>query len=304
MKNKLGSCILVLFVVFCTNTSDAAITEKQGNEVAQFAIKFIEEGNNRRDERGYPLLTYALSGSWKTCVEIRNKGYNEELYYIKNNGYHIRNGRYIELGNKWCMDCGTFVTYMLKKTLGVVLYNGQEPWHVQDIYNDALKGQNSKYFEFVYKSVSVRNIDYSKLQKGDIIARITPEGNHGMLYVGDGMITHANRDMISYKEPAIFGFKVSKLNQYYLPGTVLRIMRLKDGIVPEDFEVNSELTWPDNGETVDLLGKEKEVIEEEKFFEINTNLDDFIIGLIRGEDLLNNKTKKYLKNFLNICIIK
>lgn len=254
--------IVLLFVGTIPNSSNAAITEEQGKDVAAFARAFIEQGNERRDERGYPLLTYALSGNWNTCIEIRNKGYNEELYYIKRNGYHINKGKYVELGGKWCMDCGTFVAYNLKKTLGVVLYNGKEPWHVQDMYNDALRGAKSQYFEFVYKSVSVGKIDYSKLQPGDVIARITSNGNHGMLYVGDGEIAHANRDMITYRSPAVFGFQVSKLNKYYLPGTVVRVLRLKDGIVPEDLVVNSIITWPDNGETVDLLNK-AEIIENQ-----------------------------------------
>ncbi len=249
--------LIVCFLMCFSSQVKAAITEEQGKDVAAFAKEFIAQGNNRRDEKGYPLLTYALSGNWNTCVEIRNKGYNEQLYYIKRNGYHIKNGKYVELGNKWCMDCGTFVTYMLKKTLGLELYNGKEPWHVQDLYNDARKGKSSQYFEFVYSSVAVGRIDYNKLKPGDVIARITPGGNHGMLYLGDGLIAHANRDMITYKSPAVFGFQVSKLNQYYLSGTVVRIMRIKDGIIPEDLVVNSVLTWPDNGETIDLLSGQK-----------------------------------------------
>lgn len=271
--------IILLFLAIFGTKVNAAITEQQGKDVAEFAKNFIEQGNSRRDEKGYPLLTYALSGNWNTCVNIRNSGYNEQLYYIKRNGYHINKGKYVELGDKWCMDCGTFVTYMIKKTLDLELYNGKEPWHVQDIYNDALKGKNSKYLEFVYKSVSVGRIDYSKLQPGDIIARITANGNHGMLYVGDGMIAHANRDMITYKSPAVFGFQVSKLNQYYLPGTVVRVMRIKDGIIPEDLVVNSVLTWPDNGETVDLLGRKLNVEESLETETENLNVSgDNILG--------------------------
>jgi len=247
--------ITTILIIFGVSISLAAITEKQGEDVALFAKNFIEIGNSRRDEKGFPLLTYALSGNWRTCIEIRTKGYTEQLYYVKNNGYYIRNGRYLELGDKWCMDCGTTVLYLLKKTLGLELLNSQgEPWHVQDIYNDARRGKNSQYFEMVYSGVAVRNIDYSKLKKGDIIAYITSNGNHGMLYLGDGYIAHANRDMIkSYGDNKISGFQVNKLNHYFLGGTVVRIMRIKDGIIPEDREVNGIITWPDNGETMDLL---------------------------------------------------
>ena len=311
-KNKINILIGMLFVTLISSSVRAAITEKQGLDVAEFAKQFIEQGNERRDEKGYPLLTYALSGNWNTCVEIRNKGYNEELYYIKRNGYHINKGKYVELGNKWCMDCGTFVTYIIKKTLGVELHNGQEPWHVQNIYDDARKGDKSQYFEFVYKSVSVGRIDYSKLQPGDVIARITSEGNHGMLYLGDGMIAHANRDMITYNEPAIFGFKVSKLNQYYLPGTVVRVMRLKDGIVPEDLEVNSVLTWPDTGETVDLLGKTIKT-EDNDVFDSGDNIEFEDNITVSGEVLQENKiyavrTKPLMvhiyKNNMKCCRMK
>lgn len=253
MSKKLMISILILLSVLLSTVSFAAITQQQGKDVAEFAKTFIEHGNNRRDEKGYPLITYALTGSWNKNVEIRNRGYNEQLFYIKRNGYHIKNGRYLELGNKWCMDCGTYVTYMLKKTLGLELYNGREPWHVQDIYNDARKGANSKYFEFVYSAVAVGRIDYSKLQPGDVIARITSNGNHGMLYVGDGLICHANRDMITYRNPAVFGFQVSKLNKYYLPSTVVRVMRIKDGIIPTDLEVNPIIVWPDNNEEEYLI---------------------------------------------------
>ncbi|MBQ9267720.1 MAG: C40 family peptidase [Clostridia bacterium] len=253
-----------LLLLMCPFTSYAAITEAQGDDLAEFAKNLIEEGNNRKDENGFPLLTYGLTGSWSKNVEIRNNGYNERLTSANHNGYYYRNGRYLPLGDKWMMDCGTFVTYNLKKSLGLVLHNGSEPWHVQDIYNDARKGKNSQYFEFVYSGVSVGNIDYSKLQKGDVIARITSDGNHGMIYVGDGYIAHANRDMIkTYGDNKVSGFQVNKLNRYFLPGTVVRIMRVKDGIVPEDFVMDGTLTWPDNGETVDLLRRENLIEEEE-----------------------------------------
>lgn len=317
MKSKLGIIIFNIFIIalgwqFAGSQVHAAITEQQGLDVAEFARNFIEQGNARRDEKGFPLLTYALSGNWNTCIEIRNKGYNEELYEITRNSYYFSNGKYLNLGNKWCMDCGTFVTYMLKKTLGVVLYNGKEPWHVQDIYNDARKGEKSQYFEFVYASVAVGKIDYQKLQPGDVIARISPGGNHGMLYLGDGMIAHANRDMITYRAPAVSGFQVSKLNHYYLSGTVVRVMRIKDGIVPTDYVVNDLLTWPDTGETVSLIAREQpapepeveEPVEEdpiqepesisgEKLFEKNKDLQDKLYQEIRIKPLMLHSLNCY-----------
>ena len=162
----------------------ASLTKEQSEDVANFATTFIEKGNERRDENGYPLLVYALSNNWNTCVEIRSKGYNEELYYIKNNRYHGNR----ELGYKWCMDCGAFVAYVYKTTLGFDLADSKtgDPWHITDFRNDANKGENSQYFEYVYKNVSISSIDENKLQKGDIILRFGSKDNHGLIYIGEG----------------------------------------------------------------------------------------------------------------------
>ncbi len=270
----------------------AAITEQQGNDVAEFAKKFIEEGNNRRDEKGFPLLTYALTGSFNRNIQLRSDGYNGRMTYIKNNGYYISGGRYLELGNKWAMDCGTTVLFMLKNTLGFEILNGYgEPWHVIDIYNDAAKGANSKYFDMVYRSVSVGRIDYSKLQKGDVIGYYTSHGNHGMLYLGDGYIAHANRDMIrSYGNNKISGFQVNKLNHYFLSGTAVSVMRIKDGIIPEDLVVNGKITWPDTGETVDLLNRTVSVDQIDEIIDVAESSDNgIVIPEYTLEDLLNKQ---------------
>ena len=256
---KIRKTVLCMVVVVLSvfSISFAAITEQQGEDVAEFAKKFIEEGNARRDENGFPLLTYALTGSWNKNIELRTAGYNGQMTYIKNNGYYYSGGRYLELGDKWAMDCGTTVLFLLRNTLGLELWTSNgEPWHVIDIYYDACKGSNSQYFEFVYKDVRVGSIDYSKLQKGDVIGYYTNHGNHGMLYLGDGYIAHANR---SWGNDKISGFQVNKLNGYFLPGTHVRVYRIKDGIIPEDLVVNGKVTWPDTGETVDYLPREEEV---------------------------------------------
>ena len=298
--------INLILIVSVSSFAMAAITEQQGNDVAEFAKKFIEEGNNRRDEKGFPLLTYALTGSWNKNIELRTRGYNGEMTYIKNNGYYYSGGRYLELGNKWCMDCGTTVLFLLKNTLGFELLNSYgEPWHVIDIYNDAAKGANSKYFDLVYKSVSVGRIDYSKLQKGDVIGYYTSHGNHGMLYLGDGYIAHANRDMIkSYGNNKISGFQVNKLNHYFLSGTQVRVMRLKDGIIPEDLVVNGFVTWPDTGERVDLL--ERPVVEEVKVEE-----EEGVVAVEVAEEEpllvvtdLRDKAENDIKSMMNNSTIK
>lgn len=265
MIKKFKYVFLIMLIVTLNTSAFAAITDVQGNDVAEFAKNFIEKGNERRDEKGYPLLTYAIAAKTKVAVEIRNSGYNEKLYCIEDNSYYSINGKYLYLGDKWCMDCGTFVTYTLHKTLGLDLYNESagEPWHVQDLYNDAEKGEESKYFEFVYKQTRISEIDFSKLKKGDVIARVVPGANHGMIYVGDEMIAHANRDMIKYTKPYISGFQVGKIKNYYLGGTRVNVLRIKDGVVPRNLKVNSILTWPDNGEIEDLLNR-PELVPSEK----------------------------------------
>ena len=278
--------VIILVLVQICSICFAAITEEQGNDVAEFAKKFIEEGNARRDENGFPLLTYALTGNWKTNIQIRSGGYNGQMFNVNRNGYYIRNGKYLNLGDKWVMDCGTTVLFLLKNTLGLELLNSQgEPWHVIDIYNDAAKGEKSQYFEMVYKNVSVGRIDYSKLQKGDVIGYYTSHGNHGMLYLGDGYIAHANRDMIrSYGDNKISGFQVNKLNHYFLPGTSVRVMRLKDGIIPEDLVVNGVVTWPDTGETVDLLNRP---VEEPVLAQEEENIEEVeVVSVAYNEPLL------------------
>ena len=254
-KLKIIFIAMLMVVTLFGSISFDAITEQQWEDFEEFAKKFIEEGNARRDEKGFPLLTYALTGTWNNNVKLRTAGYNGQMTYIKNNGYYISGGRYLELGNKWAMDCGTTVLFLLKNTLGLeVLTKDGEPWHVVDIYRDACKGENSEVFEFVYKDVRVGSIDYSKLRKGDVIGYYTSHGNHGMLYLGDGLIAHANRDMIrSWGNDKISGFQVNKLNGYFLSGTHVRVYRIKDGVIPEDLVVNGFVTWPDTGETVDLL---------------------------------------------------
>ena len=109
--------ILAIFTVALSSNVFASLTKEQASDVAYFATSFIEKGNERRDENGYPLLVYALSNNWKTCVEIRRSGYNGELYHVKNNNYHMKNGKYLDLGLKWCMDCGDFISYVYKNTL-------------------------------------------------------------------------------------------------------------------------------------------------------------------------------------------
>ena len=273
--SKIRKIVLCMVFVLLTafSTCFAAITEQQGEDVAEFAKKFIEDGNNRKDEKGFPLLTYALTGSWNKNVALRTAGYNGQMTYIKNNGYYYSGGRYLELGDKWCMDCGTTVLFLLKNTLGLeLLTKDGEPWHVIDIYYDACKGENSEIFEFVYRDVRVGSIDYDKLQKGDVIGYYTGHGNHGMLYLGDGLIAHANRDMIrSWGNDKVSGFQVNKLNGYFLSGTHVRVYRIKDGVIPEDLVVNGNVTWPDTEETVDLLGREPAISEEEQFIHDDIN---------------------------------
>lgn len=260
-------CGALLMLLMVPTNVFASLTKEQAEDVAMFATTFIEKGNERRDENGYPLLVYALSNNWNTCVEIRRSGYNEELYYVKKNNYHMKNGKYLDLGLKWCMDCGDFISYVYKTTLGLDLYlkETEDPWHIKDMYADANQYDNSEYFEFVYKNVPIASIEGSKLELGDIVLRLGAKENHGLIYVGEGMQTaHASRNGIKYsKNPPILGFEVVTLNKFYKSSTVVSIIRVKDGIIDSNRKVNSTIVWPDTGEEENLLNCE----EKHKIFE-------------------------------------
>jgi len=278
--------LLGIFLLFPT-TVLANLTKEQAEDVALFATTFIEKGNERRDENGYPLLVYALSNNWQTCIEIRRSGYEEQLYHVKNNAYHKKNGKYLDLGMKWCMDCGDYLSYIYKTTLGLDMFleDTQDPWHIKDIYADADKGEKSEYFYFVYKNVPISSISEDKLEKGDIVLRLGSRENHGLIYVGESMQTaHASRNAIKYKnEPLILGFEVVQLDKFYKSSTVVSIARVKDGVVPETQIVNSTITWPDTGEIETLLPLEPVAIVDEN---------------------ITNKTILDAKEFENIQIIQ
>ena len=241
-------------ILMITSNAKASLTKEQSEDVANFATTFIEKGNERRDENGYPLLVYALSNNWKTCIEIRSKGYNEQLYNVSNNRYHGNRN----LGYKWCMDCGDFMAYVYKTTLGFDLAdpNTGDPWHITDFRDDANKGENSKYFEYVYKNVSIASIDESKLMPGDLVLRFGSKDNHGLVYIDQGWKqAHASYNAIRYdKNPPITGFQV--VNGFYKKTTIISVIRVKDGVVPEDQIVNSFITWPDTGEVEAILSRE------------------------------------------------
>ena len=255
-------CLAFCLSTYIGNVSYANLTKEQSDEVAEFATNFISEGNARRDENGYPLLVYALSNNWNTCIQIRRSGYNSELYHVNNNNYHKKNGKYLDLGNKWTMDCGDYIAYIYHQTLGLDMMNhsNEDPWHIKDMYADANKGANSTYFEFIYKNVPISSLDESKLQKGDVVLYFGPRDNHGLIYVGETMQTaHASRNGIKYsKNPPILGFEVVQLNRFYKTSTTVSIVRIKDGVVPAEQKVNGTIIWPDNGEEGILIQREKD----------------------------------------------
>lgn len=256
----------------------AKLTKEQSEDVATFAATFIEKGNERRDENGYPLLVYALSNQWKTCVEIRRSGYYEELYYVKNNQYHKRNGKYLDLGPKWCMDCGDYISYVYKTTLGLDLcwHDTEDPWHIKDMYADAQKGDESRYFEFVYQNVPISKIEEANLEKGDIVLRMGSKENHGLIYVGEGMQTaHASRNGIKYSaEPVILGFEVVQLNRFYKSSTIVSIVRVKDGVVSPEQVVNTRITWPDTGEEEVLFLNRQEIVAQETVLLLTSQVEN------------------------------
>lgn len=313
-------CTVLLVMLMCASTNVfASLTKEQAEDVASFATTFIEKGNERRDENGYPLLVYALSGNYNTSVEIRRKGYFAELYDIKKNNYHMKNGKYLELGPKWCMDCGDFISYVYKTTLGLDMYleKAQDPWHIKDMYADANKGDKSEIFEFVYKNVPISSINEEKLEKGDVVIRIGSRENHGLIYVGEEMqAAHASRNAIKYsKNPPILGFEVVQFDRFYKKSTIISIIRVKDGIVDTNQKVNSTITWPDTVEEVTLLKSEDEIVEEEldEIVEIHIlygtdkvieNEENFNINALYLEQIMNlSQDEDYIRNHIYDWII-
>lgn len=296
-------CTVLFLLVICTSTNVfASLTKEQAEDVALFATTFIEKGNERRDEKGYPLLVYALSNNWNTCIEIRRKGYNGELYDIKRNNYHMKNGKYLELGPKWCMDCGDFISYVYKTTLGLDMYleDTEDPWHIKDMYADANKYEKSEIFEFVYKNVQISSIDESRLEKGDVIVRLGSRENHGLIYVGEGMqAAHASRNAIKYsKNPPVLGFEVIQFDRFYKKSTIVSIIRVKNGLVDEKQKVNSTIIWPDTGEEETLL--KQEINEADDIYEVvEIRIKNGQADIVKIEDrkFLN---KIYLQQIVNL----
>lgn len=302
---KVCGILLILMGISFTNV-EASLTKEQAEDVALFATTFIEKGNQRRDENGYPLLVYALSGNWKTSIEIRRSGYFGELYHVKNNAYHMKNGKYLDLGPKWCMDCGDFISYVYNTTLGLDMYleDVEDPWHIKDMYADANKYENSEIFEFIYKNVPISKIDESKLEKGDVIIQMGSRENHGLIYVGEGfMAAHASRSAIKYgKNPPILGFDITPFNRFYKTSTIVSIARVKDGIVPENQVVNSTIVWPDTGEKETLI----EIIENNLVLESYKNIEYYESNGFKVDEnykeiakikiVDNDKSANYLEN--------
>ena len=291
-------------ILMMASNAKASLTKEQSQDVADFATSFIEKGNERRDDKGHPLLVYALSSNWNTCIEIRASGYNEQLYYINNNRYHGNRN----LGYKWCMDCGDFIAYVYKTTLGFDLVNPSngDPWHITDFRDDAKKGANSRYFEYVYKNVPISSIDESKLMPGDVVLRFGSKDNHGLIYIGKGWKqAHASYNAIRYdKKPPITGFQV--VNGFYKTSTVVSIVRVKDGIVPEDKAINSFITWPDTGEFEPILHRlnidyfEEPEVEDLEYF----NMEENTIITAQSFDTQEKEDVSFVQSISNNAIVE
>ena len=65
-------------------------------------------------------------------------------------------------------------------------------------------------------------------------------------------------------------------------------MRIKDGIIPTDLVVNGKITWPDTGETVDLLNRTVNVNQIDEVVKIAEN-EEVVIPEYTEEDLVNKQ---------------
>lgn len=264
--------ISIMFLSF--NITCFAITKEQGNNIATFAKEMILKGNERKDKDGYPLLAYLSH-------EERLDGWNGKLRYLENVRYYkyTENGKtkYVN-GYRWVFNCDSFVSYVLYHTYGIKVVDdsGKYPWTVS-VYDRNAKKDNIVYF-VDSKSLKFADIDYSKMQPGDIILCYSAKSGdtvHIVLYIGDGMIAHASTTHLTgdvVKSKTNMGLQVVNFKERYGSFTNYRykILRVKDDAITKKLDMS--ITWPDTGE-VEILGNDnKPVIENSIINKNNLNL--------------------------------
>lgn len=227
--------IIIFLILLIPIFAKADLTKQQQDDIAEFASKMITEANKpeHKDSKGFSILAYNQG--------TRKEGFNNQLSYMAKD-YNSVNG----IGSKkWTFDCASFAAYVYYHCFGVQAMNSNgQPWVVSSFVNNASR---NGYFYFIGSNWNTSEMDYSKLQKGDLVIFV---GSHIMVYVGDGKIAHFSSTAIVKNQN--LGAEVVSLKAKY-PNRKASIIRLKNGVISTSAKANTKITWPDTGKTEDLV---------------------------------------------------
>ena len=160
--------IIVFLILLIPIYAKADLTKQQQDDIAEFASKMITEANKseHKDSKGFSILAYNQG--------TRNEGFNNQLSYMAKD-YNSVN---LIGSKKWTFDCASFAAYVYYHCFGVKTTNSNgSPWVVSSFVNNASK---NGYFYFIGSNWNTSTMDYSKLQKGDLVIFV---GSHIMVKI-------------------------------------------------------------------------------------------------------------------------
>jgi len=261
--------IIILLILIFPLMVKAELTKEQQEDIAAFSRNFIIKGNGSEHKSGnFGILAYN-QGS-------RNEGFVGQLSYM-NKDYKRKN---TINAKKWTFDCSSFAAYVYYHCFGVktTYLSNNSPYVVSKFVEDANRGHN---FYFVMTNQNTDTLNYSQLQKGDLIVFV---GSHIMVYIGDGKIAHFSSTAIAMGTN--IGSEVIDLKTRF-PNHKTSVIRIKNGIVPTSAKANMTIKWPDTGKTEDLSDKDdlpkvnvsyNDVVGNEVIVKISATDDKGIIG--------------------------
>ena len=224
----------------------ADLTKEQQDDIALFATKMITEANKapHLDSKGFSILAYNQG--------TRREGFQNKLSYMARD-YNSKN---IIGSNKWTFDCASFAAYVYYHCFGVdTIGSNNNPYLVSTFVGDASANSN---FYFIGNNWNTSTMDYSKLQKGDLVVFV---GSHIMVYVGDGKIAHFSSTAIV--KGSNLGAEVVSLKDRF-PNRKCAIIRLRNGIISTTAKANMKITWPDTNQVQDFSEPKEEADNKPK----------------------------------------
>jgi cell wall-associated NlpC family hydrolase len=230
--------IIIMFLILLIPLLPRAdLTPEQQDDIASFSKNMILKGNGNEHRQGsFGILAYNQG--------TRKEGFNNQLSYMSRDYQSVNqiNAR------KWTFDCSSFAAYVYYHCFGInTTYGSGNPYVVSKFVEDA---HSKRYFYFIMNNVKVSSIDFSRMQKGDLVIIV---GSHIMVYIGDGNIAHFSSSAI--QKGSNLGSEVVKLKDKY-PNNKVSVIRLKDGVIPTTKKANTIIKWPDTGKTEDLSDKD------------------------------------------------